>query len=126
MNALHPGSWRVVSPAARTIILEAWSGYLYASTIDYLIDWGMDAERPELLAILDRLALLPAMAEGSCVIDLERVFPVQSAEEGKQVKLLGGATTDEYGQIERDALLGLAARAGDPARSFALCEAWGL
>lgn len=93
--------WEPLGPEGRRILLHSWSGFVYASTIDFLLSWLESATaESEYGSIAGVLASYPLRKDAfPFVADVERKFPANGPGKGPCVRQLGRWTFEEYGKI---------------------------
>jgi hypothetical protein len=92
--------WRALPTDERQRLAGAWSGYVYAAVVEFLLDWLAEEADPTVCAaIATNLTKMPASALAPHVLDIERAFPLTAAPPGQPVRTLGDWTFPEYGAI---------------------------
>lgn len=119
-------AWRVLSPEARPLLLEAWSGYAFASTIEFHLDWLPEAVPANAVRIVDAVASIPLLAAHPRVLDLERRFPVFEAGDEETFRVVGEWTFHEYGEVMAPRVIGHQRPDVPSDRYSALLSAWGI
>ncbi|MFH1278217.1 MAG: hypothetical protein ABIK65_07555 [Candidatus Eisenbacteria bacterium] len=72
-------AWRSLAPNARPALIGAWSGYVFAPMIEFLVAWLREADEPDASGIITTLTSMPEMAVHPKVLDIERTFPITEA-----------------------------------------------
>jgi hypothetical protein len=126
---LLTGSWRKLGFRGQQRLAEGWSGFAFASTIDFYLAWLNDCKGAEMRLAATALARMPREASPDYVVDLERVFPASAAPEAP-AKVLRQWTFPEYATVIEPILRQLAEReqretTSDMVMPLVL-EAWGL
>jgi hypothetical protein len=103
--------WEKLDREGRRSLAHSWSGFVFASTIDFLLDWlEKTNEEWDYGSIAAALALCPVPRNNApFVLDVERKFPVNGEEEGPPVRFLQQWTFEEYGKIIAPRLKAIAA-----------------
>jgi|GEM_PF-1212058 len=120
--------WERLGREGRRLLAHSWSGFVYASTIEFLLDWleKTDDER-DYGSIAAALVLNVTRPKGTpFVLDVERKFPANCEEKGPPVRFLRQWTFEEYGKIIAPRLLSIAAaETGEKVIPHVLA-AWGI
>jgi hypothetical protein len=97
VTGLISGCWRELPSDERLRLAMSWSGTVYVTLIDFLLDWLIEeADAAVCAAIGQNLARMPSAAVVPRVVDVERVFPVNAAPQGQPLRTLGQWTFSEY------------------------------
>ena len=123
MKPLLAGTWRALSPAAASALLELPRPLASVLEVEWLLDWLEDADPTTFKAVAASLARLPKDAGGR-VLELERELPVVGAEAALSVT--GRWTTKELGEHLRARFESLERRATDAAAFKDVLAAWGV
>lgn len=127
VNRLLRDSWRMLGPAGRSTLMNAWSGYALAAHVEFLIDWLEDAPEYDFGGIVSALAAIPARANHQLVLDIERSFPVNGAggtEPALTVREVW--SIEQYGAVIAPRLIDLYRRESTPRVLHYAMEAWGI
>lgn len=120
--------WEGLAPEGRRILAHAWSGYVYASTIEFLLSWLESATDDREYGMI--AGVLASYPHRSCIVpavlDVERKFPAYEAPEGERVRILARWTFREYGRIIAPRLKALAERETGEKVIPKLMAAWGI
>jgi hypothetical protein len=120
--------WERLGREGRRLLAHSWSGFVYASTIDFLLGWleVTDDER-DYGSIAAALVLCTARQKNSpFVLDVERKFPANSEEDGPPVRFLHQWTFEEYGKIIAPRLKAIAAAETGEKVMPKVLAAWGI
>ncbi len=93
--------WEGLGREGRKVLAHSWSGLVFASTVDFLLDWfeGTEDENDHgciaaaLASYPRREKLLPL------VVDIERKFPANGESDGPLMQCVGQWSFEEYGKI---------------------------
>lgn len=118
-------AWRVLGDEGRKVLTDAWSGYAFASMIEFYLDWMEDGAARDTAGIAAALARMPDRSVYAKVVSVERVFPV-TASPLRPVRVLGEWDFDEFGALLAHKLRDLHRRENEPKVIHRLFEAWGL
>jgi len=125
---LLDGCWKELGREGRRLLANSWSGFVYASTIDFLLGWleKADDER-DYGSIAAALASYPIRPKRiPLVLDVMRKFPANGPDDEPAVRFLNQWTFEEYGAIIAPRLKAIAAaETGDKVIPKVL-GAWGI
>ena len=120
--------WEKLGREGRRRLTHSWSGFVYASTIDFLLGW-LEATNDDwdYGAIAAALASYPIRQKRiPLVLDVERKLPVNGPEDGPAVRYISQWSFEEYGAIIAPRLKAIAAaETGDKVIPKVL-GAWGI
>jgi hypothetical protein len=93
--------WEKLGSEGRRLLAHSWSGFVYASTIEFLLEWlEKTDEESDYSSIVASLASFPLrQTNAPFVLDVERKFPANGHGEGPPVRFLYKWTFEEYGKI---------------------------
>jgi len=92
--------WEPLGEEGRRILIHSWSGFVYASTIEFLPGW-LECEEDESMygSIAGTLGGYPLRGDAHpFVLDVERKFSADGEEEGPPVKVAGEWTFGSTGR----------------------------
>lgn len=118
-------TWRVLGTEGRRVLMDAWSGYVFASTIEFYLAWLEDASPADVHGIAEAIAGMPARAVHPAVVSLERVFPITDSPL-HPVRVLGEWSFDEFGAMLAPRLRDIERRENEPKAVPLIREAWGI
>lgn len=117
---------KLLGPEGRGELSQAWSGFAYASTIEFYLRWLAQAPEGEFGSVAGTLARLATSAQLLKVFDVERKFPSNAPDDRPPVKYLREWTIGEYGQVIASRLRELNRKERAPNVMPALMRAWGI
>ena len=93
--------WESLGAKGRHLLAHAWSGFVYASTVEFLLDWLEKTEDEcEYGVISGVLAGYPLRRDKyPFVVDVERKFPANGPGNDPVVRRIAQWTFEEYGKI---------------------------
>ena len=110
----------------RMELSRAWSGFAYASTVDFYLTWLKRAPEDEYGAVAGSLARLAVSAQPHKVLDVERKFPSNAPDNRPPVKYLREWTIEEYGRVIAPQLRELNRKEREPKVMPNVMKAWGV
>ena len=131
VDSLLSGCWHLLGFRGQQQLTRTWSGFAYASTIDFYLDWLQEAEGEEMGMVAAALARVPLEASPCLVLDLARIFPANAHPGEPAVKVLKEWSFPEYAKLIEPALRRLARKEAvedDPQNLVMplVLRAWGL
>jgi hypothetical protein len=125
---LH-GYWRALDEDCVELLVGAQSGYVYASTVEFFLEWLEEAERngddTQLGMAAAALVRLRRTASMPLVLDVERRFPATAAGRGPKVRTVAQWSLDEFGALIAPRLRHVARREREPKVIPFVLQAWG-
>lgn len=116
------GTWRLLGQEGRIQLSKSWSDFVYASVIEFYLDWLEDSEERDFGKIAAALVRMPFIATNGKVLDVERPFPIGT--KSAPPKLIYQWTIQEYGRLIEPRLRDLLRREDDPRFLPFVMEAW--
>ena len=120
--------WMPLGFEGRQLLANAWSGFVYASTVDFLLNWlERTDDEGDYGAVAGVLAGYPLRRNAyPFVVDIERKFPANGPGDDPPIRRLGQWTFEEYGSIIAPRLMDIAEKeTGDRVVPLVL-SAWGI
>jgi hypothetical protein len=129
VTRLLSGCWNSLSPAGRQSLSHARSGFAYASTVEFFLEWLADSEQRGDESEFGLVAAAVAnVRQGSAhpfVLDVERNFPANATND-PPVKWLGQWTFDEFGAQIAPRLIEMYTRESEPRILGHVLMTWGI
>ncbi|HEY6073541.1 MAG TPA: hypothetical protein VIV15_09160 [Anaerolineales bacterium] len=119
------GKWRLLGRAGRKALCQIRSGFIYANTVDFYLDWLEDADESDFGTVAGTLAAMPRTAFHLEVLDVERQLPIGPSAEDP-VRVLQRWSFADYGRIIAPRLQDLARRESEPKVLPVVLRAWGV
>jgi hypothetical protein len=116
------GSWRLLGQEGRAQLAHSTSGYLYASMIDFFLDWLAESDERDFGKVAAALTRMPFTAAHRAVIDVERPFPI--GKDSPPPKVLREWSFQEYGRVIEPRLRDIMRRESAPKLVPWILEAW--
>jgi len=120
--------WEGLGREGRRCLAHSWSGFVYASTIEFLLGWlERTDDEADYGSIAAALVLCTVRQKNSpFVLDVERKFPANGDGDAPPVRFLNQWTFEEYGKIIAPRLRAIGeAETGEKVIPGVL-EAWGI
>lgn len=129
VTRLLSGCWNSLSPDGRKSLSHARSGFAYASTVEFFLEWLSDAEQrndeAEFGLVAAALANVRQGSKQPLVLDVERRFPANATNEAP-VNVLAQWTFEEFGQQIAPRLVEMYARESEPRVLGHVLKTWGI
>ena len=116
--------WRMLSAEGRATLSHMEGVRLYATVIDWLIDWLEDCEGDEFGAVAAALVRSSQVAKAEGVIETRRALPLWSQSEDQIVTTVAEWTFAEFGARIRPRLQAIAERESEPRIMPDVLAAW--
>ncbi len=120
------GCWQLLGKEGRRRLALNTSGFVYASQVEFYLDWLDEANEEDFPHVAAGLAKLPRQSRVQKVLDVERKFPVFAPDSRPVITYLGEWTFEEYGKIIEPRMRELLRREEEPKVLPVVLEAWGL
>jgi hypothetical protein len=120
--------WEGLGREGRRCLAHSWSGFVYASTIEFLLDWLERTDNEADYGSISAALLLCTVRQKNSpfVLDVERKFPANGFGDGPPLRFLKQWTFEEYGKIIAPRLRAIGeAETGEKVIPKVL-EAWGI
>ena len=93
--------WEGLGREGRRCLAHSWSGFVYASTIEFLLGWlERTGDEMDYGSIAAALVLCAVRQKNSpFVLNVERKFPANGDGDGPPLRFLNRWTLEEYGKI---------------------------
>jgi hypothetical protein len=119
--------WLGLSSAGRNQLSHAYSGWTYASTLEFFLDWLEDTQaredESEFGMVAAAIANARAHSQHPTVLDIERQFPAD-ASGAAAIQVLGEWTFQEYGSQLADRLAAAYLAESSPTVIDTVMELW--
>jgi hypothetical protein len=120
------GCMKFLGPEGRGELSRAWSGFAYASAIDFYLKWLTRAPEDEYGSVAGTLARVAMSASPRKVLDVERKFPSHAPDNRPAIRYLREWTIEEYGRIIATRLRELNRKEQAPKVMPSVMRAWGV
>jgi hypothetical protein len=132
VNPIAKGCWKLLKESAsREALARAWSGYVHAGTIEFLLDWleaeAVIVDSENFGAVAGALQAIPMKeAIERKVRDVERKFPVNAPDDRPVIRLLAEWSYKEYAEKILPRLKKIAAIEAEPRVLATAMSTWGV
>jgi hypothetical protein len=121
------GCWRWFSTAGRTVLAELQGGVVYASLVEWLLDWLEECEAGEFGEVAGTVARWGLQAtQSGMVVETERALPIWSRPHDQGAVRTREWTVPEFAASIRPRLLQIAADEAPPRVMFDVLKSWGI